>query len=118
MAEDVTGQGTSPQPRTIRWDDRDWVVLDGGRALTGHGHLEPARIRLIQFADATNPGVPLLEALAPPGPVDEMHDSELLDMIARARQVPVYGPPDESSRSGRRIRSGGAHGNDGTRGRR
>jgi hypothetical protein len=114
MAEDKTGQ----EPRSIRWNDRDWVVLDGGRAITGHGHLKPARIRLIQFADAANPDQPLLEIVASPRPVDELHDSELIDLIARARDVPEYGPPDESSRSGRRIRSGGPHGREKPRGHR
>ena len=117
MAEDGAGE-ERPERRTIRWDDRDWVVLDGGRALTGHGHLKPAPIRLVQFADAADPEQrPLLEALTTPRPVENLHDSELLDLIARAREVPEYAPPDESSRSGRRIRSAGDRGRDRPRGR-
>jgi hypothetical protein len=93
MADDGTGE--RPERRTLQWDGRDWVVLDGGRALTGHGHLKPAPIRLVQFADAADPEQrPLLEAITPPRPADELYDSELIDLIAGAREVPEYAPPD------------------------
>ncbi len=112
MTERPSGAGR----RTFHHDGRDWLVLDGGRALTGHGHLEPARLRLIQFADAAEPDKPLMEAVAGPRPIDSLHDSELVELLRRAREVPEYGPPDESSRSGRRIRTGGPRGRERRRG--
>ncbi|HUF69834.1 MAG TPA: hypothetical protein VMM79_14415 [Longimicrobiales bacterium] len=96
--------------RILHHEGREWVVRDGGRALTGHGHLRPARLRLIQFAHADAPDIPVMEVIAPPGPVEALHDSELIELLGRARDVPEYSAPDESSRSGRRIRSGGPRG--------
>jgi len=97
-------------PRRFEYDGDEWLVIDGGRSLTGSGHLAPAPLRLVQFARSGQPDKPLLECMAPPRPISDLHDAELVDLIRIARQVPEYAPPDESSRSGRRIRTGGPGG--------
>lgn len=110
--------GGEQAPRTFLHDGREWVVLDGGRSLTGTGHLAPAPLRLLQFAHADTPDSPLLEVTASPRPVAELHDSELVELLSHARDVPEYAPPDEASTSGRRLRTSGPRGRDRQRGRR
>lgn len=90
-ANGAAGDGGDPgqhaPERAFQASGRTWVARVAGEGLGGTGRLATATFVIVHFL-AEGEQAPRFEALLPRGRFDGLFDSELQELLARARPLP------------------------------
>lgn len=83
----------------------EWVAWTSGGGAYGTGNRGLGNVEAVHFARASEPDVPLMEALIAAGRFDDLFETELLEVFRTAKKV--VDPSDAPRRPpGRRTLSG------------
>lgn len=73
--------------RPFTADGVEWVAWTSGGGAYGTGNRGLGNVAAVHFARASEPDLPLREALLAAGRFDDLFDTELLDLFRTARRV-------------------------------
>ena len=85
--------------REFACDGQRWVLTVMGNGRTGSDWLTTGRLLIAYFAHAQTPGEAVLETWLVPGPLADLYESQLVDLLRSARPISdAWGRPHRITR--------------------